>query len=61
MLLTKKQIHLLLDRLSEQTVVEPTKEFPYRISVKGRGYSEDKEIGKLQAKLSIMLEMASDV
>ncbi len=58
MILTKKEILLILDRIGEETVAEPTTKFPYRISRKGHGYSDDKEIGALQAKLSIMLEMA---
>jgi predicted transcriptional regulator of viral defense system len=57
-MLTKDQIRLILARLNEKTVVERSPEFPYRISVETRGYSEDPEIGHLQAKLSIMLEAA---
>lgn len=56
--LTKEEISLFLAFLAEKTVVEPTKSFPYRISCKRFGYSEDKRIGALQAKLSIMLEAA---
>ena len=58
--LTKEEILLILERLAEKTVVEPTKEFPYRVSTRGMGgYSDDPKIGPLQAKLSILLEMAS--
>ena len=57
-MLTRKQIYFILERLAQRTVVEPSKDFPYRISVKTAGYSDDKEIGELQATLSIMLEMA---
>lgn len=58
-MLTREQILLLLERIAEETVVEPNKEFPYRISRKGFGYSKDKQIASIQATLSIMLEMAS--
>ena len=59
MILSKAEILLILERIGEQTVVDPTKRFPYRISTRGMGYSDDKQIGPLQAKLSIMLEMAA--
>jgi hypothetical protein len=58
-MLTSKQIRWLLERCAEETVVEPTQDFPYRISKRGHGYSKDKEIGALQATLSIMLEVAA--
>jgi hypothetical protein len=58
MVLTKQDILFILERIGEKTVVEPTKAFPYRVSCEGRGYSDDKKVGALQAKLSIMLEMA---
>lgn len=56
-MLTKEDILFILERIGEQTVVEPTKEFPYRVSCRGHGYSKDRKIGALQAKLSILLEM----
>lgn len=59
-MLTSAEIHLLLNRLADKTVVEPTKEFPYRVSVATTGYSEDLTIAKLQAKLSILLEVATN-
>jgi len=59
MILTREDIHLILDRLAQETVVEPSQSFPYRVTCQGRGYSSDQKIGALQAKLSIMLEMAS--
>jgi hypothetical protein len=55
---TKADCLLMLNLLGERTVVEPSKEFPYRISVRDTGYSSDPVIGKLQAKLSIWLEIA---
>ena len=45
MQLTKAEITLILDLIREKY---------------GFGYSDKPEIGKLQAKLSMMLEMASD-
>ncbi len=59
MLLTKEEILMILERIGEETVAFPTKSFPYRISRPGRGYSDDPKIGPLQAKLSVMLEVAS--
>jgi hypothetical protein len=57
--LTVAEIRLLLEKLGEETVVEPNDTFPYRVSRKGFGYSTDPKIGALQAKLSILLEVAS--
>lgn len=59
MILTKDDIIFILNAIGERTVVKPTKEFPYRISCEAGGYSDDKRVGALQAKLSIMLEMAT--
>ena len=56
--LTRDEILFILELLSEKTVVESTQKFPYRISCKGSGYSDDKRASRLQAKLSILLEMA---
>jgi hypothetical protein len=56
--LTSADIRLLLEKLGEETVVEPNDAFPFRVSRRGQGYSTDPKIGALQAKLSIMLEMA---
>lgn len=58
-MLKRDEILFLLKLLGEETVQEPTEKFPFRISREGRGYSSDKKVGSLQAKLSIMLEMAS--
>jgi hypothetical protein len=55
------QIRLLLKVLSEETLVAPTTEFPFRISKQKPGYSDDREISALQVKLSIMLERAVEV
>lgn len=59
-MLSKKNIRLILERIGEETVVKPSENFPYRVSRRGMGYSQDSEIGPLQAKLSIMLEMAEE-
>lgn len=56
--LTKDDIYFILQLVGEETVVEPSESFPYRVSRRGHGWSQDKERGALQAKLSIMLEMA---
>ena len=60
MLLNKTEIQKLLSLLAEKTIVKPSSEFPFRISQKGMGYSDDLEVSKLQAKLSIMLQVAGD-
>ena len=57
-MLTKEEIRLILEYLSEVSVVEPSPAFPYRVSQTKRGYSSDPAISKLQAKLSMMLEVA---
>jgi len=57
--LTKDEIEMLLDRLAEVTVVAPSPAFPYRVCKRGFGYSDEKGVGALQAKLSMMLEAAS--
>lgn len=57
MALTEAQILKLLDLCAEVTVVEPSEAFPYRVTRRSSGYSQDKELGQLQARLSIMLEM----
>lgn len=57
-MLTNEQIHYILDRIAEPTIVEPTDKFPYRISGRRRsGYSDEPMVGAIQATLSIMLEM----
>lgn len=56
-MLTAKEIKYVLSMLAKRVVVEPTKDFPYTISCQESGYSSDIEVGKLQVKLSIMLEM----
>jgi hypothetical protein len=56
--LSKKQIQTLLDMLAQETVVEPTSDFPYRISRRASGYSKNPEVGTLQAALSLGLQMA---
>lgn len=59
-MLNVEEIRLILRLLAETTVVEPTPKFPFRIVERSQlGYSDDPMIGALQAKLSIMLEVAS--
>ena len=57
-MLSTEDIRYLLDELSHEVVVEPSEMFPYRISRMGHGYSKDKQRGRIQAALSIMLEVA---
>ena len=59
LMLTSKQILYLLDLLAQKVVVAPRADFPYTITEKAFGYSDDKERGQLQATLSIMLEAAN--
>lgn len=58
-MLNAEDIRLLLKLVGEETVVEPSKKFPYRVSKKVFGYSDDPQRGRVQAALSMMLEMAS--
>jgi len=56
-MLTSKEILFLLDLLGRREVIGESKEFPYSVTVRQPGY-HDGDQGKLQAKLSIMLEVA---
>ncbi len=61
-MLTSEDIMFLLELLQERdnTYVEPTEKFPYRITREGgMGYAKDPKIGRLQAKLSVMGQMAA--
>ena len=59
-MLGEEQIRFILERLGEETVVEPTKDFPFRVSrTNSFGYSKDRKIGAIQAALSMMLEVAA--
>lgn len=60
LMLSQAEIRKLLNLLAEKTIVTPSSEFPFRISQKGVGYSDDPEVSKLQAKLSIMLQAAHE-
>jgi hypothetical protein len=46
-MLTTDDIKFLLELVGEKTVVKPTKTFPYRVSERGFGYSDDPRIGHL--------------
>lgn len=61
--LTKEEIRLLLSLLRQEVIVEATPKFPFRVvtdPARSMGYSEDVKVGRLQAKLSVMLEAARD-
>lgn len=58
-MLTAEEILKLLELLAERVVISPSVDFPFSITRKRSGYSSDPKIGGLQAKLSIMLEMAT--
>lgn len=55
-MLNAHEIRLLLDLLGQEVVVAPTPAFPYTVTRREPGYSSDPVKGRLQAKLSIMLE-----
>lgn len=55
-MLTSKQILKLLEKLEIQVITE---EHGYIFAKRRGGYSEDAEIGGIQAALSIMLEVAA--
>lgn len=57
-MLTADEIQLIMSLLAKVVVVPRTKDFPYEVVRDVPGYSDDPKIGKLQAKLSIMLEVA---
>lgn len=57
MILTKKQILKIMNALQVQVVTE---ENGYIFAKRTMGWSGDKELGPIQAALSIMLEMAKD-
>lgn len=58
MTLTTEQIQHLLDLLSHEVVTEFD---GYKVMKRGMGYSNDPFIAKLQARLSIMLQVKSDM
>lgn len=60
-MLTSEEILLILRTIGQKVLVKPSKDFPYTISCEQSGYSDDKKLGQLQAKLSIMLEVAGKV
>lgn len=58
-MLTVDEIQFLLKLLNRRTVVEPNKDFPFTVVKDGFGYSDDPIVGPLQAKLSIMAQVAA--
>lgn len=57
-MMSPEDIQQLLAMLAEETIVEPTSEFPFRVSRCQSGYSSDPQRARLQATLSLMLEAA---
>ena len=57
-MLTQADIRLIMDRIGRKVVVPATDDFKFEIiTARSRGgYSDDPQVGALQAKLSIMLE-----
>ncbi len=61
MILTTDDLQIIFDKIGREVVIPATAEFPYEVvSARSQGYHSDPEIGKLQAKLSIMLQMAGE-
>lgn len=58
-MMSSEDIRLLLELVGEETVVEPTKDFPHRVSKKGFGYSDNPQRARIQASLSMLLEVTS--
>lgn len=56
-MLTRDEILRILEGLNMKTLYSDGRIF---LQQKTMGYSDDKEVGVLQAKLSIMLEVASN-
>lgn len=59
MMLTSEEIRLILSLTQRKTVAEFGPNNCYRVTEPEHGYSSDRKIGALQAKLSILLEMAA--
>lgn len=58
-MLTSTEIKHVLDLLSQEVVVSPNKDFNFTISTRRFGYAPDSFTSNLQAKLSILLQVAS--
>ena len=59
-ILTVDDIQLILDKIGRETVVHSSDSFKFDVVTQSaRGYHSDPKIGALQAKLSMMLEVAS--
>lgn len=57
MFFTEEQIRFLIDEMRYDTVVEPTKDFRFRIQrLERTGWTTDRNRSQIQAVLSIMLE-----
>ena len=58
-MLTKAQIRELIELTRQETVVEPSAAFPFRVTRQAMGHHPDPARARLQGALSIMLEAAS--
>jgi hypothetical protein len=59
--LTSEDIRIIFDKIGRETLVHATDEFPFDIvSIRSQGYHSDPVIGRLQAKLGMMLQVAAD-
>lgn len=59
-MLTSDEIRALLALTQRETVAEFGPQNCYRVTVDGRGYHSDPKTAALQAKLSILLQLAGD-
>ena len=59
-MLTKVEIRRLIELTQERIVVEPRPDFPFKVTERGRGYSGDPLLCRIQMKLSAMLEAAKE-
>lgn len=61
MILTAEDIRLIFDKIGREVVVPSSDDFPYEIiTSRSQGYHSDPVVGKLQAKLGMMLQMTAD-
>jgi hypothetical protein len=59
--LTSADIRILFDKVGREVVAPSTDEFPFEVvSCRSQGYHSDPVIGRLQAKLGMMLQVAVD-
>ena len=59
--LTSEDIRLIFDKIGREVVAPATDEFPFEVVTRRSvGYHTDPVIGRLQAKLGMMLQVAAD-